>query len=361
MRPARVSIKEVATEAGVSLAMVSRVVNNSGYVQAEKRSRIQAVIKKLGYRPDAVARSLVSSSSRTIGLCVPYLNSLFIADLMSGVEAEADKYGYDVFISHTRENPDSERDAIARLMDRRVDGIIVVPVNSGQNQFKKIMKAVPTVFLLRQPVGVDRNLILADDYKGSRRAFSLLLDNGHREIGIVGGPEGLSTIRERRRAVDDLLREHNLEADARLVVEAPLDYRQSYEAVKSLLLRKKPPTAIYTMHNWATQALVHLFYEFRLDLPKDLSVAAYESYEEWNDISPIRFASNIFPTIRIGAAAVKRLHSLISGKKLYMDENLEIDSAFFSMNSVAELHAPAPRKKRRGDGSAASSVEKATS
>ncbi len=348
MRPNRVSIKEVANAAGVSLAAVSRVVNNSGYVNAEKRARVKAVIEKLGYRPDAVARSLVTSATRTIGLCVPYLNSLFIADLMSGVEAEADKYGYDVFICHTREDSASENDAIARLLDRRVDGIIVVPVNSSVNQFEKTMKEVPTVFLLRQPEGIDQNLILASDYKGSRRAFALLLENGHTDIGILSGPGELSTIRERQRAVDDLLREHNIEANPRRIVEAPLDYRQSYEAAKSLLSKKKRPTAVYTIHNWATQALVHLFYELRLDLPGDLSVAAYESYEEWNDISPIRFASNIFPTIQIGTAGMRQLHTLITKNKLYMDENLEVESTFYPQNSVKDIRQDVSRKGKRG-------------
>lgn len=346
MRPTRVSIKEVANAAGVSLAAVSRVVNNSGYVNAEKRARIKAIIEKLGYRPDAVARSLVTSASRTVGLCVPYLNSLFIADLMVGVEAEADKYGYDVFICHTREDPDSERDAVARLLDRRVDGIIVVPVNGGDS-FEKTMQAVPTVFLLRQPEGVDRNLVLASDYAGSRRAFSLLLENGHRDIGIIGGPDELSTVRERRRAVDDLLREWDIKPNPRRIVDAPLDYRQSYEAAKSILMRKKPPTAVYTMHNWATQALVHLFYELRLDLPDDLSVAAYESYEEWNVISPIRFASNIFPTIQIGTAGMRHLHSLIAGNKLYMDENVVVDSVFCPQNSVRDIRAKESRKRTK--------------
>lgn len=347
MRSSRVSIREVAAAAGVSTAAVSRVVNDSGYVNAEKRARIKAVIERLGYRPDAVARSLVNNSSKTIGLCVPYLNSLFIADLMSGVEAEADKYGYDVFISHTREDPASERDALSRLLDRRVDGLIIVPAAGGENQIGKVMASVPTVLFLRQPKGVDRNLILADDYNGSRRAFSLLLKNGHRNIGIIGGPADLSTIRERRRAVDDLLREWNIRPNPRYVVEAPLDYRQSYAAVKSLLLRKKPPTAIYAMHNWATQALVHLFYEFRLELPGDLSVAVYESYEEWNVISPIRFASNIFPAIKMGAAGMMQLHSLIAGKKLYMEKNLEIQSTFLPQDSIRDIgNETAPRKRR---------------
>lgn len=343
MRPIRVSIKEVANAAGVSRAAVSRVINNSGYVNAEKRARIKAVIEELGYRPDAVARSLVQSASRTIGLCVPYLNSLFIADLMSGVEAEADKYGYDVFMCHTREDPGRERDAVSRLLDRRVDGIIVVPVNGCDNHFTKIMKEVPTVFLLRKPDGVERNLILASDYEGSRRAFSLLLENGHRDIGIIAGPGEPSTVRERRRAVDDLLREWNIKPNPRRVVDAPLDYRQSYEAAKSLLMQKKPPTAVYTMHNWATQALIHLFYELRLRLPEDLSVAAYESYEEWNVISPIRFASNIFPTTKIGTAGMRHLHALIADQKLYMDENLEVEPTFFPQNSVKDI-----RKKTAG-------------
>ncbi len=100
----RVSMKDVAREAKVSQAAVSRAINQNGYVSEEKRDRILKAIRDMGYRPNALARGLVQNKSGTIGLCLPYLNTPFISSLMEGIEAESEKAGYDVFICHTRES-----------------------------------------------------------------------------------------------------------------------------------------------------------------------------------------------------------------------------------------------------------------
>lgn len=335
MLSSRVSIRDVAKAAGVSSSTVSRVLNNNDYISADKRKRVEAAIRQLGYRPNTLAQGLVSRKSRTIGLCLPYLNSPFISTLMEGIDAESEKHGYDVFMCHTRNDPEQEKQAMERMLDRRVEGIIAVPAIGRKHYFEDFLKLVPTILLLRRPVGVNRNLIYAADYKAAKRSFSLLLEKGHRDIGIIGGPREVSTIRERWRAINSLLREHDLKIPPERIIETGFNYREGYLGAKRLL--DSCPGAIYVMHYWASNALVRVLYERNIRVPRDLSVVCYESFEDESPMSSMQFATNVFPSQQIGMSAVANLHSLITRRQLFMDENLEIDQTFFPHNSVGDI------------------------
>lgn len=335
MAPSRVSIRDVAKTAGVSPSAVSRVLNNNDYISDDKRERIENAIRRLGYRPNALARGLVKSRSRTIGLCLPYLNSPFISNLMEGIDAESERLGYDVFMCHTRNDPERERLSMERMLSRQVEGMIVMPTTHRKHYFEEFLHIVPTMFLLRKPAGITRSLVYASDNKAARRSFSLLLERGHRDIGIIGGPRGVSTIRDRWRAIRSLLREYGVTIPPERIVETGFNYREGYLGVKQLLEQR--PGAVYVMHYWAASAMARQLYEHDIRVPRDLSVVFYESFEDECMTFPTRIATNVFPSRRIGTAAVANLHNLISRGQLFMDANLEIDQTFFPHNSVRDL------------------------
>lgn len=193
------------------------------------------------------------------------------------------------------------------------------------------------MLLLRKPKGMERNLIRIADYQGAWQSFSLLLEKGHRDIGVVGGPETVSTIRERWRGIRDLCRQNGISLDASRMVEAGFSYQDSYIAAKRMLESAKRPTAVYAMHYWASTALVRVLFEMGLNLPGDISVVAYESFEDWNLMSPLRLATNIFRADKFGRVAVEKLHGLITGKQLFMPDNIEIEQAFFPNDSVLDI------------------------
>lgn len=335
----RISMNDVAKAANVSQSAVSRVLNGSGYVSEDKRERILAAIRDMGYRPNALARSLVKSKSHTIGLCVPYLNTPFISSLMEGVEEESEKYGYDVFMCHTKEDPEVEEKAISRMLDRQVDGMIIVPVLGDKHCIKDIINIVPTMVLLRKPEGVDRNLIYSADYQAARQSFSLLLDRGHTNIGILTGPPVVSTINERLKGVMDLLKERGVKIDPSLIVRAPFDYQKCHKAVQKIFSSKKKVTALYPFHYWALAAVQRTIFEKRLRVPEDISVSAFESFEDWNFMQLMKVATNIFPARQMGGAAVAKVHDLIVNRELFLEENIIIKQDFYPFDSVKDLNA----------------------
>ena len=333
----RVSMKDVARAAQVSQAAVSRVLNNNGYVSDEKRVRVLRAIEKLGYRPNALARGLVRNQSRTIGLCLPYLNTPFISSLMEGVEAESEKHGYDVFICHTKEDPGVEERAVARMLERQVEGMLVVPVLGNRNDFATLLNAVPTLILLRKPRRITRNLVCANDYRAAKQSLGYLLDNGHRRIGFLKGPPRVSTIRERWRAISDLLKSRGIRQDPDLVAATSFDYQESYEAAMRLLAMKKRPTAIYALHYWGAAALLKAVNDLRLRTPEDVSLVFYELFEEWNYMTNMSVASNIFPASEMGRVAVARLHGLIRRGDLFLPENVVVEQEFHAHPSVRKI------------------------
>lgn len=330
----RVSMKDVAKRAGVSQAAVSRVITGNGYISEEKRERILQAIKEMGYRPNVLARSLVQSKSKTIGLCLPYLNTPFISSLMEGIEAESDKAGYDVFICHTKESGAQEKKAISRMLDRQVEGMIIVPVLGRNAALNELIDIVPTLFLLRKPANVTTNIICAADYEAAKKPLSLLLDNGHRRIAFLRGPSGVSTIAERWRGVKDLMKKRNVPIADELVSDAPFDYRKSYEAARALLERADRPTGFYSLHYWGAAAFLKAANDLNLRIPRDVSFVSFESFEEWNYMNNVTVATNIFPSQRMGSVAMKVLQDLIVSNQKIVSEKIVIEQAFYPYPSV---------------------------
>ncbi|MCC8190627.1 MAG: LacI family transcriptional regulator [Planctomycetes bacterium] len=345
----RVSMVDVARAANVSQAAVSRVISGNGYVSDGKRQRILAAIKRLGYVPNALARSLASSKSGTIGLCLPYLNTPFIPSVMEGVEEAAERHNYDVFMYHTREDAVREAKAIARMIERQVEGMLIIPVLGGRHALLDAIHLVPTMILLRQPEGLDRNLICASDYAATQRSYEYLLDNGHRAIGIIQGPMTASTIRERWRGIQDLYRKRRLDMTATVVVQAGFSYQESYAVAHDLLERNGALTAVYPMHYWASAAVQRVAFEKHLRIPEDISVVAYESFEDWSYMANLRIATNIFPALEMGRVAVDSLHRLITTRQLFLEDNIVVPPEFLPFDSVKRLPgAAAPTGRHRG-------------
>lgn len=333
----RVSMTDVAKAAKVSQSAVSRVLSGNGYVSEDKRRRVLEVIKELGYRPNALARSLASNKSGTIGLCLPYLNTPFISSLMEGVEEEAEKHGYDVFMCHTKEDAKKEAHAVARMIERQVEGMLVVPVVGSHQTLRDVVETVPIIFMLRKPAGLNRNIIRAEEYNAAQKSFSFLLDNGHRRIGILRGPMNVSTIRERWRGLKELYKRRGLKLDESLVVPADFDYEASHDAAKALLAAHPDLTALYPMHYWASAAVQRVIYENGLRLPEDISVVSYEAFEDWSSMTHLKIAANISPARKMGGLAVARLVGLVRDKELFLGENIAVEQEFQAHESVKKL------------------------
>jgi LacI family transcriptional regulator len=188
--PQRVTMADVAREAGVSLMTVSRVVNDKDGISEATRQRVRDIIDRLGYRPSDIARSLATDRTGTIGLVVPDNTNPFFSEIARGVEHVAYSEGYNVFLCNTEEDTRRELAVLRSLEEKRVDGVVLCSSRLEENQLHDALARHPAAVLINRPIDDPRlGTILLEDEAGARMATDHLLRSGHRVIGWVAGPQ----------------------------------------------------------------------------------------------------------------------------------------------------------------------------
>ena len=252
---ARATMREVAALAGVSLKTVSRVINAEPGVSAELAGRVSAAIERLDYRHNLWASSLrrTDGKSATIGVILEDIANPFSSTLHRAIEDVAVKRGVLVLAGSLEEDETRERELVAALISRRVDGLVVMPASHDHSYLLNERNAgTPLVFVDRPPAFLDADTVLADNVGGARRGIQHLLAKGHRRIGYVGDLPSIMTSALRYQGYQEELNAHGIAIDPRLV-GLHLRGIDSAEAVTTSLLSKEPaPTAIFAAQNLLT-------------------------------------------------------------------------------------------------------------
>jgi LacI family transcriptional regulator len=263
----RPTMRDVAALAGVSLATVSRVVNESPAVDAELAERVRAAAGKLSYRRDETASALRRADrvSTSVGLIIEDIGNQFFSVVHRGFEDVARARGVLVFSGSSDDDPERERQLADAFAARRVDGLVIVPAGTDQSYLQRDRQAgLPLVFVDRPPRFIDADAVLSDNFGGAREATSHLLSAGHRRIGYLGDRERIFTAAERLRGHHHALAAVGIEPDPSLVrMELP-DSASARAAARELLLQPAPPTALVTGQNLITVGAVHALRELSL-------------------------------------------------------------------------------------------------
>ncbi|HKK49232.1 MAG TPA: LacI family DNA-binding transcriptional regulator, partial [Alkalispirochaeta sp.] len=194
------TIKDVAREAGVSTATVSRVVNQDPRISPATRSRVEAVITRLNYKVNSVARSLKSKRTRTVGLVAPEIANVFFMQVAEGVETRLTEDGYSMIVLNSRESHRGEDHAIDLLLEKQVDGVIVIPSGQHGAHFHRLRSAhLPVVFVDRIVEGFTGDAVLVDNEEATLRAVEYLWNRGRHSFGFIGGDDRITTAAERYR------------------------------------------------------------------------------------------------------------------------------------------------------------------
>lgn len=244
-------MRDVAQAAGVSLKTVSRVVNDEPGVRPETSARVLDAIQELGFQRNDLARSLrPGQSSSTLGLVIGDVGNPFFSSITRAVEDVAREYGYLLVASSSGEDPAHERELVATLLARRVEGILLVPA-AGDHSFlqPEMALGIPMVFIDRPPAAVEADVVLLENREGARRGVSHLIDQGHRRIGLLADDMEIYTAVERVHGYHDALIGAGLQADDELLELACRDVATAERAVHCLLELPDPPTALFAVNN----------------------------------------------------------------------------------------------------------------
>jgi LacI family transcriptional regulator len=250
-RGGRPTLRDVAELVGVSSKTVSRVLNGEAGVGADTIARINDAIATLGFRRNDMARMLrVGTSTRTIGLVIEDVANPFFSGIARAVERSARERGYLVIAGSSDEDPADERELIRSLVERRVDGLIVMPAGDDHRYLLPELKmGMHAVFADRPPGNIDVDAVLLDNHGGARSGTAHLLEHGHRRIAFVGDSPQIYTAPERQRGYTEALRAHGVEPDPRLVRVGNHDALTAEATVTDLLTAADPPTAVFAANN----------------------------------------------------------------------------------------------------------------
>ena len=301
------TIKDVAVEAQVSVATVSRVVNGSASVRPTVRQRVEAAVGKLGYQPNALASGLRRKSTLTVGLVVNNIYNPFYAELTKGVEDVARLYGYSIILCNSGTNPEQERRYLEVLLSRRVDGIIISPTGGNRKAFERVVaNGVPMVQVDRQVPGLQVDTVVVDNRQGVREAILHLVALGHRRIGAIVGPSGISTGRERLAGYLESLQEAGLPVIDELVKEGDFLKQSGYRLFGELMSLGQPPTAVFTANNEMAAGSLLAARERGLRLPDDLAFVTYDD-PDWSVLVDPPLTVVRQPVYAVGTTAANRL------------------------------------------------------
>ncbi|GAA1017498.1 LacI family transcriptional regulator [Acrocarpospora pleiomorpha] len=277
----RVTIADVASHAQVSTTAVSKVIRNATGVSAVTKSRIQASIAELGYRPQAAARGM-RGRTFTIGLVLPHIRNLFFADILDGLSGQLDNTGYQAIMVQGGDTRKAERQAVDALLDRQVDGIINVAPLASKNRMEEVAKERPFVVLARHERSAAYDSVYDDDEAGAELVVRHLIELGHRRIAhithqdnSIAQPADLLHI-IRAETYKRIMHEHGLGGEIAIATTFYTE-QGGYDGARELLARSPRPTAIFAGADQAAIGALAAVHEAGLRIPQDISIAGYDN------------------------------------------------------------------------------------
>lgn len=271
------SIREVAKRANVSIATVSRTLNNPSAVDPKTAERVRNAVEELRYFPDGQARSLVSGRSRILGLIVSDITNPFFPELVKGFEDVAVHQGYEIMVSSTNYNSTRMAHCVRRMLERKVEGVAIMTSEMDQPLIDQLVRRkVPSVFL---DVGSVHSLIsnIQVDYAfGINQAVEHLLGLGHRRVGFISGPLALKSARIRRSAFLECLAGKGVLEDETLITEGDHTIDGGLEAMTRLLDAAAPPTAVLTSNDLTAIGAMRAVRRHGWSVPDDISIIGFD-------------------------------------------------------------------------------------
>ncbi|WP_205739306.1 LacI family DNA-binding transcriptional regulator [Halocella sp. SP3-1] len=298
------TIKDVAKYAGVSIATVSKYLNGGNVLDKNKELIDEAVVK-LDYQVNVMARGLKTNETMTVGIIIPSLTNLFFTTIVSKVENLLLQKGYSTIICDYREDEKLEKEKLNFLLSKNVDGIIMVPSCSEDNELiNKVNKDLPVVLIDRNIEGVNCDVVLTDNINGSYDAVEQLIHRGHRRIGIICGPEEHYTAVERLTGYDRVHEDYNIARDKDLIRFGDYQIESGHQEIINLMKLAEPPTAIFVTNYEMTLGSIMGINELDIKMPDELSLIGYDNLQLAKIIKP-SLSIVTQPMDEIGGTAAK--------------------------------------------------------
>ena len=330
------TIYEVSNLAGVSLATVSRVINNNTRVSDKTRQKVESAMRELGYRPNSIAQSLASNCTNSVGILVSELHGPFFGQMMAGIESELRAAGKHVIITTGHSEEDKEKEGIDFLITRNCDALIVHVEGLTDEYLIELSKGkTPIYFMSRIIPKLEENCIHLDNELGGYLAAKALIEQGHTKIAYISGPQFKPDSQNRLRGHKRALSENNIDFNEKLFFEGDFKETGGKEGLKNLLGKNASFTALVCANDEMASGAMTYAREHNFALPEDLSIIGFDN---------IIFSRHIYPkltTIDNPVYEMGHMAAKLVLKNVYQQKGISIDYFFepavISRDSIAHI------------------------
>ena len=313
----KVSIVDIAKNAGVSISTVSRVLNGKAEefrISKKSQQKVKETARRLNYVPNQFAANLKSGKSNTIALIIPSLSNPFFAEIASEINAEIRNRGYITLIGDSDENMETENEELLQIQSRNIEGLVIAPCSQNWKNIKKLHdRGLPVVCIDRYFEDIDIPYVSTDNYEGAYMATKHLIEHGHTNIACIQGVQ---------ESVPNKLR---IEGYKKAMTEAGVnDYMISgdefsvengYRETKLLLQLKKRPTAVFTLSNTIAMGCMKALKEETVRIPDDISIITFDDHPYLDYLAtPLTCITQ--PTREICRIAIKHLFFMLTNKEI---------------------------------------------
>ncbi|MBC1520951.1 catabolite control protein A [Listeria aquatica] len=312
-----VTIYDVAREANVSMATVSRVVNGNPNVKPVTRKKVLDVINQLGYRPNAVARGLASKRTTTVGVIIPDISNVFYAELARGIEDIATMYKYNIILSSSDENEDKELQVLNTLLGKQVDGIIYMGEKITE-QLQEEFNRSPVPVVLAGAIDMKQNLasVNIDYLEATKAAVELFIQNGHKQIAFVTGSLEEPVNRELKlKGYQEALKKAGISYNENYVIEADYDYNSGVRAFEQLNQLEKRPNAVIVTDDELAIGILNTALDAGVKVPDELEIMTSNN-TKLTLMSRPQLSTIVQPLYDIGAVAMRLLTKLMTSEEV---------------------------------------------
>lgn len=317
--PKEFTINDIAKEAGVSKATVSRVLNESASVKTETKERVLEIMEKRHFSPSATARNLSRQSSNTIGVIVPEVDNPFFGEMLRGITEIADKYNYTLICCNSDDSADKDKKALLMLKEHRVRGLLYTPAvdyttREQQRESNKLLKDLnaPIVIMDRQTDSLEEyDGVFFDDEKGLYEATMALIRAGHTKIGLLNATMDRVLARVRYKGYERAIHDAGIPLEKRYIFEGDYRMTKAYKLSKKLLSMEDRPTAVLTCNNRTSLGFLKALYERDERLSRDIACIGLDRIEAF-DVIHNKFNYIERDASQMGRQAIRLLNDRIA-------------------------------------------------
>lgn len=315
----KVTIYDIAEKANVSIATVSKVINNKGRISEETRQKVKKVIEELNYQPNLFASALMGKKTKTVGLLIPDLVNPFFSELARRIEDRGHELDYNLVICNTDYNKEKEIKYLKLLSQKQVDGFILASGFEQLEQVEEIMAAdIPVAFVARDFPTFTVNAVTLDDFMGGYLAAEHLVNLGHENIGVIA--RDLYSNRERLRGFKYKLEESNLQINSNFKFVNEIDHIKAGKKMMKHYMMENSPTAIFACNDLLAAGVIKYAQESNLRIPEDISVIGFDNTSIVEIINP-PLTTIAQPTQEMGKEVMDLMVRLIEDNHMQQEKN----------------------------------------